>query len=96
MGEQIMAGGTRGNQEGPSPLGYLFHKLFIYYSRGHPGLKLCVHVSAKGYYRFTNFCRNQRGLGSKWHFLDDFTWNDPYEDLLTKISGQIFATENLK
>ena len=44
--------------------------------RGHPGLKLCVHVSVMGYYRFTNFRRNRRGSGSKWHFLGDFTWND--------------------
>ena len=43
--------------------------------RGHPGLKLCVHVSVKGYYRFINFHQNRRGSGI---FLGDFTWNDPY------------------
>ena len=43
--------------------------------RGHPGLKLCVHVSVMGYYRFINFHENRRGSGI---FLGDFTWNDPY------------------
>ena len=43
--------------------------------RGHPGLKLCVHVSVMGYYRFINFHQNRRGSGI---FLGDFTWNDPY------------------
>ena len=42
--------------------------------RGHPGLKLCVHVSVMGYYRFINFHQNRRGSGI---FLGDFTWNDP-------------------
>ena len=40
--------------------------------RGHPGLKLCVHVSVMGCYRFTNFRRNRRGSGSNWHFLGWF------------------------
>ena len=43
--------------------------------RGHPGLKLCVHVSVMGYYRFINFHQNRRGSGI---FLGDFTWNDPH------------------
>ena len=43
--------------------------------RGHPGLKLCVHVSVMGYYRFINFHQNRRGSGI---FLGDFTWNYPY------------------
>ena len=43
--------------------------------RGHPGLKLCVHVSVMGYYRFINFHQNRRGSGI---FLGDFTWNDSY------------------
>ena len=43
--------------------------------RGHPGLKLCVHVSVMGYYRLINFHQNRRGSGI---FLGDFTWNDPY------------------
>ena len=34
--------------------------------RGYSELKLCVHVSVMGYYRFTNFRRNRRGSGSKW------------------------------
>ena len=46
--------------------------------RGHPGLKLCVHVSVMGYYRFINFHQNRRGSGI---FLGDFTWNDPYASL---------------
>ena len=37
--------------------------------RSHPGLKLCVHVSVMGCYRFTNFRQNRRGSGSKWHFF---------------------------
>ena len=41
--------------------------------RGHPGLKLCVHVSVMAYYRFINFHQNRRGSGI---FLGDFTWND--------------------
>ena len=41
---------------------------------GHPGLKLCVHVSVMGYYRFIIFHQNRRGSGI---FLGDFTWNDP-------------------
>ena len=40
--------------------------------RGHPGPKLCVHVSVMGCYRFTNFRRNRRGSGSKWHFFGWF------------------------
>ena len=40
--------------------------------RGHSGLKLCVHVSVMGYHRFTNFRRNRRGSGSKWHFFEWF------------------------
>ena len=40
--------------------------------RGHPGLKLCVHVSVMGCHRFTNFRRNRRGSGSKWHFFGWF------------------------
>ena len=40
--------------------------------RGHPGLKVCVHVSVMGYYRFTNFRRNRRGSGSKWRFFGWF------------------------
>ena len=46
--------------------------------RGHPGLKLCVHVSVMGCYRFTNFLRNRRGRGQNGTRLGDFTWNDPY------------------
>ena len=46
--------------------------------RGHPGLKLYVHVSVVGYYRFINFHQNRRGSGI---FLGDFTWNDPYDNL---------------
>ena len=42
--------------------------------RGHPGLKLCVHVSVMGYYRFINFHQNRKGSGI---FLGDFKWNDP-------------------
>ena len=49
--------------------------------RGHPGLKLCVHVSVMGYYRFINFHQNRRGLGI---FLGDFTWNDPYVKYVVK------------
>ena len=44
--------------------------------RGHPGLKLCIHVSVMGYYRFTNFRRSRRGSGhrsgSKWYFFGWF------------------------
>ena len=43
--------------------------------RGHPGLKLCVHVSVIGYYRFINVHQNRRGSGI---FLGDFTWNAPF------------------
>ena len=50
--------------------------------RGHPGLKLCVHVSVMGYYRFINFHQNRRGSGI---FLGDFTWNDP------KVGGGVTA-----
>ena len=46
--------------------------------RGHPGLKLCVHVSVMGCYRFTNFRRNRRGSGSKWHFFGWFHMEWPF------------------
>ena len=57
--------------------------------RGHPGLKLCVHVSVMGYYRFINFHKNRRGSGI---FLGDFTWNDPNVSkiLTSKVRLPIF------
>ena len=50
--------------------------------RGHPGLKLCAHVSVMGCYRFTNFCRNRRGSGSKWHFFGWFHMEWPIKEIL--------------
>ena len=55
-------------------------------SRGHPGLKLCVHVSVMGYYRFINFHQNRRGSGI---FLGDFTWNGP--DVSDTIHADLLA-----
>ena len=49
--------------------------------RGHQGLKLCVHVSVMGYYRFIIFHQNRKGSGI---FLGDFTWNDHGE--VTKLT----------
>ena len=51
--------------------------------RGHPGLKLCEHVSVMGYYRFINFHQNRRGSGI---FLGDFTWNDPRSRPKVKVT----------
>ena len=52
-------------------------------SSGHPGLKLCVHVSVMGCYRFTNFRQNRRGSGSKWHFFGRFHMEWPISQLST-------------
>ena len=62
-----------------------------YDPRGHPGLKLCVHVSVMGYYRFINFHRNRRGSGI---FLGDFTWNDPYQSYV-RVRSRIRDVINL-
>ena len=40
--------------------------------RGHPGLKLCVHVSVMGYYRFINFHQNRRGIEIPFKIEGDF------------------------
>ena len=52
--------------------------------RGHPGIKLCVHVLVMGYYRFINFHQNRRGSGI---FLGDFTWNDPAGNCMSALDG---------
>ena len=50
--------------------------------RGRQGLKLCVHVSVMGYYRFINFHQNRRGSEI---FLGDFndlcTRNERFKSL---------------
>ena len=44
--------------------------LIVYAPRGHPGLKLCIHVSVMGCYRFTNFAEIEGGRGQNGTFLE--------------------------
>ena len=54
--------------------------------RGHPGLKLCVHVSVMGQAIGSPiFAEIEGGRGQNGTFLGDFTWNDP------SFSSQIFT-----